>query len=209
MNDILYIKFDDYIKVNTHKVSLSDVVKLECSNRNIVNKLKETKIYNFNHSTSNRIVYSSLKIIEIIHSVCSNICIIPIGPEDFLLEYEPSSQPSKIFTFFQVSFVSLILFFGAAFSIMAFNNDISINNLFSLIFESISGTKSDNHTFLELGYSLGIPIGILVFYNHFGAKKISKDPTPIEIEMRLYENDISTTLIKGVKRKECNIDVDD
>ena len=92
---------------------------------------------------------------------------------------------------------------------MAFNNDISINNLFSLIFESISGRKSDNHTFLEFGYSLGIPIGILVFYNHFGVKKTSKDPTPIEIEMRLYENDISTTLIKGVKRKECNIDVDD
>ena len=69
MNDILYIKFDDYIKVNTHKVSLSDVVKLECSNHNIVNKLKETKVFNFNNSTSPRIVYSSLKIIEIIHSI--------------------------------------------------------------------------------------------------------------------------------------------
>ena len=54
MNDILYIKFDDYIKVNTHKVSLSDVVKLECSNHNIVNKLKETKVFNFNNLKSSK-----------------------------------------------------------------------------------------------------------------------------------------------------------
>lgn len=91
---------------------------------------------------------------------------------------------------------------------MAFNNDITINKLFLQIHESITGITSDNHTLLEAGYCIGLPLGIIIFYNHFGKKKITTDPTPIEVEMRLYENDINTTLVEGVNRKDCSIDVD-
>ncbi|MEE0884349.1 MAG: stage V sporulation protein AA, partial [Faecalimonas sp.] len=58
-----------------------------------------------------------------------------------------------------------------------------------------------------LGYSVGLVAGILVFFNHFGKKKISVDPTPIEVEMRLYENDIQTTVIAEYSRKGQELDV--
>ena len=60
---------------------------------------------------------------------------------------------------------------------------------------------------MELSYSVGIVIGILVFFNHFGKKKLSVDPTPIEVEMRLYENDIQTTVIAEYARKGQELDV--
>ena len=47
----------------------------------------------------------------------------------------------------------------------------------------------------------------LVFFNHFGKKRFSVDPTPMEVEMRLYENDIQTTLIETYSRKEQELDV--
>ncbi|WP_455055389.1 hypothetical protein [Merdimonas faecis] len=40
----------------------------------------------------------------------------------------------------------------------------------------------------------------MVFFNHFGKSKVSVDPTPLEVEMRLYENDIQTTLIENYSR---------
>ena len=55
---------------------------------------------------------------------------------------------------------------------------------------------------------MGIAVGIIVFYNHFGGKRITKDPTPIEVQMRLYEDDVNTTLVEGCNRKETSIDVD-
>ena len=55
---------------------------------------------------------------------------------------------------------------------------------------------------------MGIAVGILVFYNHFGGKRITKDPTPMEVEMRQYEDDVNKTLIEGCNRKETSIDVD-
>ena len=86
----------------------------------------------------------------------------------------------------KTSQVVLISFMGAAFSIMAFNNDVGVTKMFSQIYELVTGTKSDGFTVLEFTYSIGIAIGILTFFNHFGKRRFSVDPTPIEVEMRLY-----------------------
>ena len=60
---------------------------------------------------------------------------------------------------------------------------------------------------MEVCYSIGLIIGILVFFNHFAGKRFSVDPTPMEVEMRLYENDIQTTLVQNYERKKKEIDV--
>ncbi len=90
---------------------------------------------------------------------------------------------------------------------MAFNNDVQVHDVFAQIYELFAGKEHEGFTILECSYSIGLGAGILIFYNHFGKRKLSKDPTPLEIEMRLYENDINTTLIDGVKRSNKHIDV--
>ena len=61
---------------------------------------------------------------------------------------------------------------------------------------------------MDLRFWSGLVIGILTFFNHFGKKRFSVDPTPMEVEMRLYENDIQTTLIENISRKGKALDVD-
>ena len=60
---------------------------------------------------------------------------------------------------------------------------------------------------MEVSYSVGITIGILVFFNHFGKKRFTVDPTPLEVQMRVYENDIQTTLVENASRKGAEMDV--
>ena len=67
--------------------------------------------------------------------------------------------------------------------------------------------KRQGFTILELSYSIGLALGIIVFFNHFAAYKLNTDPTPLEVEMRLYEDNISKTLIAEDGRKESKIDV--
>lgn len=94
---------------------------------------------------------------------------------------------------------------------MAFNNDVDVSRLFNQIYEWMTGQQSSGYTMLEICYSIGIALGILIFFNHFGKKRFSVDPTPMEDEMRLYENDIQTTLIENYSRKgkEVNVDTTD
>ena len=69
------------------------------------------------------------------------------------------------------------------------------------------GRQPEGVTVLELSYSLGLALGITVFFNHFAKKKINTDPTPLEVEMRLYEDNVNKTLIQNDSRKESRNDV--
>ena len=104
-------------------------------------------------------------------------------------------------------FVCMICFCGAAFAIMTFNNDVSVTSVFGEVYRLITGRESNGHTMLEVSYSVGLAVGILAFFNHFAKWKISADPTPLEVEMRLYEDNICKTVIQNDSRKERGIDI--
>ena len=130
-----------------------------------------------------------------------------VGPTDIIVTYEPHKKKNQFAQWVKIIFVVAITFSGAAFSIMAFNNDINTPKLFEQLYQQIMGEPKKGFTILELTYSIGVAVGILVFFNHFGKKRFSVDPTPIEVEMRLYENDIQTSIIQNYAREEKELDV--
>lgn len=205
---ILYIKGENNTEVSSRDVMLKDILTMECSDVSIENQIKVLKIIKFPEKGQHRTVVSILKIIQCIHEKYPNLQIENLGPADMIITYEEQKQKSKVLEYVKVGLVSAIVFFGAAFSIMAFNNDISLTEMFSQVYFLVTGIQSDGFTILEISYSIGIAIGILVFFNHFGKKRFSVDPTPIEVEMRLYENEIQTTLVEIYSRHGEEIDVD-
>ena len=89
---------------------------------------------------------------------------------------------------------------------MTFNNDVSVADVFKEVHLLIMGSPSDGFSVLEVSYCLGLALGILVFFNHVAAKKLNTDPTPLEVEMRLYEDNITKTLIASGSGKESGTD---
>lgn len=208
MGEILYLKIDRNIEVNHIDVRLGDVAKLECTDAAVKNRLKTMKILKIQAEKSNRYIFSVMKVIELIHEIYPNLEIQNLGEPDFIVEYESPEYARDRWSIVKVTLLCITIFIGSAFSIMAFNNDVGVGLVFDQVYELLMEKPSDGFTVIEITYSLGLAIGILVFYNHFGGKRITKDPTPIEVQMRLYEDDVNTTLIEGCNRKETNIDVD-
>ena len=203
----IYIKGDQNVEVQDRNVTLGDIVTMECSDTRVTEKLSSLKMIRIPDGKKHRYVVSILKLIEKMHEVYPNITVQNLGPADIIVTYEPVGKKSRLVDWTKTILVVLITFFGAAYSIMAFNNDVDTPKLFGQIYEQIMGVKKSGFTILEFTYSIGVVIGILVFFNHFGNKRFSVDPTPMEVEMRLYENDIQTTLIENYSRKEQELDV--
>ena len=134
-----------------------------------------------------RFVISVLRVIECIHQEFPYVEVINEGEKDLIISYKEDKVQNFFLRLGKVCIISGITFLGAAFSIMSFNNDVSITKLFGQIYELVMGQPTDGFTVLEFAYSIGLIIGILTFFNHFGKKKFSVDPTPIEVEMRMYE----------------------
>lgn len=206
-NDILYIKGEKNTEVSKLDVTLGDILSLECSNQNVVNRIKALKILKIPEKGQHRFVLSILKIIECIHKEIPSLQVQNEGEIDLIVTYEKPQKQNKLYHWAKVAVIACITFLGAAFSIMSFNNDVTITEMFAQVYEQVMGRPSDGFGILELTYSIGLIIGILVFFNHFGKKRFSVDPTPMEVEMRLYENDIQSTLIEAYSRKEKELDV--
>ena len=97
--------------------------------------------------------------------------------------------------------IGIVIFFGSGFSIMAFHNDIGIVDLFAQIYEQVIGYAPEHIGGLEIGYSVGLALGILIFFNHISLKKREKDPTPLQVEVSKYEQDVEDT-IERIRQKE-------
>lgn len=212
-NETLYLKIEKNTIVTDRHVKLSDIAKLECANPVITRRLKTKKIYTFQDAIDVRKqknqmqVFSVLKIIELIHEEYPNVDISNEGESDFIVEYIPYPVKPKWINAIKTVLLCVVIFFGSAFTIMAFNNDIGVNQVFSKFYLQVMGSGPNGVSELEVSYCIGLGLGIVIFFNHVGRKKITPDPTPIQVEMRKYEKDIDTTFIENAGRKGHSIDV--
>ena len=206
-NKILYIKGDRDVEVTKPDVTLGDLLNMECTDKLMLAKARTLKIVRFKKSGRQRCVVSVLKIISCIHEKFPQADVQNLGETDIIVTYEDQKTPALAWHIIKTAFVAAVTFFGAGFSIMAFNNDVDVTKLFGQIYELVIGRETGGFTVLEISYSVGVTAGILIFFNHFGRKRFTVDPTPMEIQMRLYENDIQTTLIENSERKGEEIDV--
>lgn len=199
--DTLYLKIDGNIQVHDTKVFLKDIAQIECSNKEIENRVKVLTLPGAVEQKAGRYVKSVMEVVECIHKEFPKLEINNLGEADFIITYEKAEQPSNLLAWAKTISVCVLSFFGAAFSIMTFNNDVDVTGLFAQVYELFTGQTSDGFTILELSYSLGIGLGIVLFFNHFAGKKLTEDPTPLEVQMRTYEDDVNTTVIEASRRK--------
>lgn len=188
---------------------MEDVTKIEGVDSNEVNLIKKIKVYEFAPSQKKQmVVFSVLKLVELIHRQMPSLEVILLGDEDFIIEYKGKATEKKAIEMVKLVAICIITFFGAAFTIMAFHNDISINGVFERFYHQMMGVQKPMVTELEVCYSIGIMLGIVIFFNHIGRKNITPDPTPIQVELRKYENDMNETFIVNASRKGHNNDVE-
>lgn len=207
MNQIVYIKCEMSKSVQNPDIKISDIASVFCEDEHIAARVKSIRVVKVDEKKSRRYVVSILKLIELIHSIYPGITVENEGSPDVVIDYRAKKGNSKVIEYIKLGFVCLITLIGGAFAVMSYNNDVGSNDLFFKLYELILGEGADGHLIMEISYSVGLAVGIIIFYGHFGNWKFGKDPTPLEVEMRLYEKDVDTALIKQSNREGVEIDV--
>ena len=180
MSKTLYLNVGQLIEVHEKDVYLKDVAKLYCDDQNIVNKCNAIKVKSIKLDRNKRYVENVLDIIKKISEVDSTIQVNNVGEVDYIIDYQPPRPPRHVWEWVKTIGVCAVCFCGAAFAIMTFNNDVSVGDVFKEIYLVVMGTESSGFTVLEMTYSVGLAVGIIVFFNHFASVKLNTDPTPLE-----------------------------
>lgn len=204
----IYIKAENNVELTEDNVYVKDVAQVYCSNQTVQDKVNAIKVYKFKKDGKKRQVLSVLRIIQMIEQTVPAASVQSIGEKETIIELvNPQKHQDKV-QLPKVAAVALISFFGTAFTIMAFHNDIGISRVFTKFYMMVLGSQSEGCGILEISYSIGLTLGIMVFFNHVGRRRITKDPTPIEVEMRLYEENVNKTLVETADREGMMMDVE-
>lgn len=126
-----------------------------------------------------------------------------VGEMDILVEYQQKQKAiNKLWLYTKITAIAIILFSGASTSIMSFHSDAQIPKIFQNYYYIFFEEYNDMPLILAIPYTIGLGVGIILFFNHFSKIYVTKDPTPIEIEMTTYEKETNTSIIDALNRKQ-------
>ncbi len=199
MSETVYVKFERNTMVYEKKVNIGEIATVYATNKALQARVRAIKLLNIPDVKKGTYVFSVMDIIERISKECPEAEINNIGESDFIIEYKEKPPKKGIWNVLKIFVTCVIVFIGSMFTIMAYNNDIGVSELFEKIYELVGGEQNG---ILELSYSIGLTLGIAVFYNHFVGKKLSDTPTPVEVQMRSYESDVDTAVVERASRKK-------
>lgn len=159
---------------------------------NIVNQIRNLSLYQISKSDKNIVVIDLMHIISTIQSFNAAIDIQTIGPTQTIIDviYKPK-KPNIGF----IILVWLLLFIGSAITIMNFHEDVSMQQVHQKIYYIITGEELIKPLLLQIPYSLGLGIGMILFFNHLFKKRINEEPSPLEVEMFKYQQDLDQYVI--------------
>lgn len=197
----VYLKCDRSAEVQAQDVFLKDVAEVRCRDLTLQAKLKALKVHHFAKDGCRRCVISSLKLVSLMEEVSEDMEVQVVGETDVLVEWISVNRHKGWQQWIKAAFVCLISFFGTAYTIMAYHNDVGINQVFTEVYRMTMGAEPGGLNTLEAAYSLGLAAGIIVFFNHIGGRRLTKDPTPVEVSIKNYETDVDKTLIAQAGRE--------
>lgn len=191
----IYIKPEKkFITSKTGKIKIQDIAKVYTEPK-LLKHINNMTVLNIKNEEDRCYLVNIIDLINIIDSGAKGHTITNVGEMDTVIEYRKNAQQNNIWKWTKIIGIVIILFAGSATAIMSFHSDVQMAAVFENYYYIFFKQKAENPALINLPYSLGIAIGIIVFFNHFCGKKITSDPTPIEVEMTEYEKQIEDNII--------------
>lgn len=208
----LYFSLEQSTLVPERKVHIGDIATIFCLDKDISCDVEKTLITTLSNTPKDQTVISALKIIQIIQLRHKNVQVFSIGSNETIVYYQNLNLKKAHTSKLKSLLLLVIAFFGTAYSVMSYHGDVGsidlINNLYVLFTANSKLALKNGPLFGIIAFSVGLFIGMLIFFNHGIKIKNVDDPTPLQVQLRLYEKDVNECIIVNSSRKGKSIDVD-
>lgn len=185
----IYVRMRKRIKMqHADTVTLKHIALIDAKS-DMKQKLERIPIHTVSKKDGEFIVIESFILLAMLRKVMPECDVEFLGPEETIIEIGTAkSKPSLLF----LMFVWIVLFVGTAMSIMNFHYDVSMPEVHEQLHYLFTGKKNDRPLWIQIPYSFGLGVGMVLFLNHWFKKRINEEPSPLEIELYKYEREIDS-----------------
>lgn len=188
----IYIRMRNRVKTNPEDViMLKDVAQIIAPETDMA-KLENTVIHRISDKDRNIVVIDVMKVISQIAAKFPDMEVQTVGPAQTIIEVITKKKGVSLPLFLLIWF---LLFFGSAMAIMNFHDDVSMRSVQEKIYTIITGRKVAKPWLFQIPYSIGLGLGMIIFFNHVFKKRINDEPSPLEVEMFNYQMDLDNYLV--------------
>ncbi|MFC7371179.1 stage V sporulation protein AA [Fictibacillus iocasae] len=154
--------------------------------------VSELVIHEVTPEDKHLVVVDVMRVIAQLSAALPEADVQTIGPAQAILEIQFSKKKTPLVYFI---LVWLLLFIGSALAIMNFHEDVSMQTVHQKIYYMITGHDKKQPLLLQIPYSFGLGLGMILFFNHLFRKRLNEEPSPLEVEMFNYQQDLDQYVI--------------
>lgn len=196
---VLYMRLKKRVYIQAGEtVTLGKTARLLADDE-VEEQLSSLVLYRHQTADGNRVVIDLLQMIRMIRSRYPNLAIETYGDPQVLLMVDEKAEQPRIPVLIGAW---LLLFFGAGLAIMNFHTDVSMKEVHVRIAELVTGHKVEHPLWFQIPYSVGIGLGMLLFFNHLFKKRFNEEPNPLEVELYLYQENVNAYVVADEMRKK-------
>lgn len=187
VEETIYIRMRHRVQIRPHDtVYLKDLAQIIAEER-FYPVLQDLPIYQPSEEDNNIIIIDVMMVIRKITEVLQAIEVQTIGPTQSIVEvvYKKKGVSTPFFIL-----IWFLLFFGSALAIMYFHEDVSMQETQQRLYTIITGEVVEKPLLFQIPYSIGLGLGMILFFNHVFRKRLNEEPSPLEVEMFNYQQDL-------------------
>ncbi|WP_163101059.1 stage V sporulation protein AA [Peribacillus alkalitolerans] len=205
MENVIYIRMRHRVQLRkNHRVKVKDIARVVGPDR-VVEQVEEMDIYQITDGDQNIVIIDFIQLLHIILQKLPQLELQGIGPTQTIIEVIHEKKKMNV-PFFII--VWLLLFVGAALAVMNFHEDVSMQSVHQKLYTIITGKTEEKPLLFQIPYSFGLGIGMILFFNHFFRKRFNEEPSPLEVEMFNYQQDLDRYVVMN-ENKESVKQLDD
>lgn len=198
MEDTIYIQMRHRVEFKENRtIRLCDIAGI-LAPEHLLETLKALELHMKTDKENKFVVIDALMVIEKIGRQFPKINIETVGPEETIVEFVKKSKAATLPLFIAVW---LLLFVGSGLTIMNFHEETSMQAIHQKLYWMLTGMENDRPYLLQIPYSIGLGIGMILFFNHLFKKRINEEPSPLEIEMFNYQQDMDKFVVLHDKKE--------
>lgn len=190
--ELVYVRMRNRVHVRQEQVLFVKDVARIIGPDEIVKTLEQTKLLKVSRADNNIIIIDLIHMIQCIRNVDPTIEVQTLGPAQTIIEVIYEKRRFSILSFLAVWF---LLFIGAGITIMNFHVDVSMQEVHQKLFKIITGREDTKPLLIQIPYSFGLGLGMILFFNQFFKKRFNEEPSPLEVEIFNYQQDLDQYVI--------------
>ncbi|WP_284640352.1 stage V sporulation protein AA [Paenibacillus silviterrae] len=191
-NPTLYIRLRKKMQIRRGEViRLGDVAQLLAEPEQEA-RIKDLVLCRPKPEEGNRVLLDMMLIVQKVKQAFPHLQIEHFGEPHVLVEVTETVKKPKLII---IVLVWTLLFVGSGLAIMNFHADVSMAHVHRRIYALLTGREVEYPLLLQIPYSFGIGLGMILFFNHLFQKKFNEEPSPLEVEMYMYQESVNDYVI--------------